>query len=614
MITKVDSSNLSKYKELFTKANTLLNISEESADAITTIDQFFQHLGEIAEADPSLIILPLDENRFEIDGNTRKIKIPQAFTSNGIGVQGDHYAEYIYFEIDRYFENIDFGSPTINAVVEFMDAKGQKHFQKAWIKYVDRDATKVIIGWPITQDVTSKAGTIKFSVRLFELDGTSYKRSFGTLIGQLVVNPSLDFSISTAEEDGVLGNLAADVQKEVMDRMVSSPSESYTEADVTSPKFTYRYTGAAPADPCIAEAGDVLKVQAVGEGKITYAWYKDDSTKSLDGDFDAYEKLEAYKDNIDIYQNIGTDQDKKWRLATDVTAENFANGEYYERYSKYALAGPDAETEVQKDIVGTYRCVAVNNMYGYSRSSNSAVKKIDPSDSDDLYKIGSVKVPGPTTFSDEGKVVIEGQKDLAELTSLVVNAGAKEDKDVDVYSWSFEPDADDDALQIAQTDGTVTPDKVHEGVYRASVARSRNGRTSDSLSLGSCHVYIQPQPIKFMTIGGKSVSAEVKSYGISNASESFHLVIQTAGKNENYEVKWFQNDGDSDVEISFPSVGTPKKDGQNIDYEFSAKGIKAGEYYPVVTISKNNVSGVEAIENSFEEDVGYVLIASGAVG
>jgi len=66
--------------------------------------------------------LPLDEEKFFIDGNSRKIAVPQAFTKNGVGVQGDHYAEYIYFEIDRYFENIDFGSPSITAVVEFIDA------------------------------------------------------------------------------------------------------------------------------------------------------------------------------------------------------------------------------------------------------------------------------------------------------------------------------------------------------------------------------------------------------------------------------------------------------------------------------------------------------------
>ena len=325
MITKITPENTTKYKALFEKVSEILNLEP----AISTLDEYFQHLHEISLKDPSLIILPLDEEKFFIDGNSRKIAVPQAFTKNGVGVQGDHYAEYIYFEIDRYFENIDFGSPSITAVVEFIDANQQKHFTKAWIKYTDEKSSKVLIGWPITQDVTSKAGSIKFSVRLFELEGNSYKRSFGTLIGQLVVNPSLDFAISKAEIDNIQGNLNDDVEKQVLDRMISSPAADYSKDKVVSPVFLFRYKeGVGPADPCNADAGDVLRVQAVAPGSITYSWFKGEKTpikaKSI------FKKLEAFKENILIYENKGTEEAPNYRLA-DVAADTFdQGGPYYE--------------------------------------------------------------------------------------------------------------------------------------------------------------------------------------------------------------------------------------------------------------------------------------------
>ena len=46
-------------------------------------------------------VLPLDEDVFEIDANTRLIKVPSSFATNGISVQGDEVAEVIYFEINR---------------------------------------------------------------------------------------------------------------------------------------------------------------------------------------------------------------------------------------------------------------------------------------------------------------------------------------------------------------------------------------------------------------------------------------------------------------------------------------------------------------------------------
>lgn len=597
MITKVTPENTTRYQALFEKVNEILGLPEK--DKISTLDGYFQHLHEISLKDPSLIILPLDEEKFFIDGNSRKITVPQAFTKNGVGVQGDHYAEYIYFEIDRYFENIDFGSPSITAVVEFIDANQQKHFTKAWIKYTDEKSSKVTIGWPITQDVTSKAGSIKFSVRLFELEGNSYKRSFGTLIGQLVVNPSLDFAISKAEIDNIQGNLNADVENQVLDRMISSPAADYSKDKVVSPVFLFRYkNGVGPNDPCSADAGDVLRVQAIAPGSVTYSWSKDNNTIAAENTF---EKLEAFKENILIYENKGTEEAPNYRLA-DVTADDFADpkkGPYYELYSKYVLPN-------EGDITGEYHCVAKNTMYGYPRTSKEPLNIPEGWTADDC-KIGVVTVPGPTAFGELTK--LPDKIEIRPGASFTVSAAGATEKDRDVYSWSFTgDDGKSENISIKENSCNLLD---AEGTYRAFVTRTRNGKTSDSQELGSCHAYKKPQAVEFIEVDGKAIDSSQgqKTYFIPKTATTCVIKVKANGKFEDYKVQWYKEAGENDVPITTNfNTEISKPDGNGVfTISFNPSTIDNGSYYPKVVISKTNVEGIESKTCSFE-DIGYLSI------
>lgn len=620
MITKITPENTTKYKALFEKVNEILGLPKTDKQGtiitptISTLDEYFQHLNEISLKDPSLIILPLDEEKFFIDGNSRKIAVPQAFTKNGVGVQGDHYAEYIYFEIDRYFENIDFGSPSITAVVEFIDANQQKHFTKAWIKYTDEKSSKIIIGWPITQDVTSKAGSIKFSVRLFELEGNSYKRSFGTLIGQLVVNPSLDFAISKAEIDNIQGDLTKDVEDEVLRRMINSPAADYSAEKVVSPVFLFRYKeGVGATDSCTADAGDVLSVQAIAPGSVTYSWYKDKDkiTTTLEAK-PVYKKLETFKENVLIYENKGTEEAPVYRLA-DVSEETFANGgPYYESYSEYTLpSSKDGET--MSDITGTYRCVAQNNMYGFSRSSDQA-HNIPEGWTDNDCKIGSVVVPGPTAFGDDS-TMLSGKIEIVDGGSLTVGVTGATTKDRDTYTWNFAGD-DGNNKDIATTGNTCGLLDI-EGIYTASVTRTRNGAVSEPKVLGSCHAYKKPQPVKFITIDGKSIddSRSDQNFLVSKAATSCTITVKANGKFENYTVEWRKEEKEAEdaiVTILNTNISKPNENGV-FTISFNPSEIALGYYYPVVKVSKNNVEGVNEEICSFEK-IGYLNIAPGTSG
>ena len=614
MITKITPENTTKYQALFEKVNEILDLPKKDEQgtvithAISTLDGYFQHLNEISQKDPSLIILPLDEEKFFIDGNSRKIAVPQAFTKNGVGVQGDHYAEYIYFEIDRYFENIDFGSPSITAVVEFIDANQQKHFTKAWIKYTDEKSSKVTIGWPITQDVTSKAGSIKFSVRLFELEGNSYKRSFGTLIGQLVVNPSLDFAISKAEIDNIQGKLDADVEGEVLRRMVDSPAADYSKDKVVSPVFLFRYTEdvVGPNDQCNADAGDVLKVQAIAPGSVTYSWFKDKTPITAEK---VYKQLTAFKENVLIYENKGTDEKPIYRLA-DVSEETFANGgPYYESYSEYILpSSKDGET--MSDITGTYRCVAQNSMYGFSRSSDEKLNIPEGWTADDC-KIGSVVVPGPTAFGDDSTMLQE-KIEIVDGGSLTVGVTGATAKDRDIYTWNFTGD-DGNSRDIAITGNTCSLLDI-EGIYTASVTRTRNGAVSEPKLLGSCHAYKKPQPVKFVRIDGISIddSQKNQNFLVPKTATSCTITVKANGKFEKYDVEWRKEESqaqDATVTDLNANISEPDENGV-FNISFNPSEVALGFYYPVVKVSKSQ-EGLESVASetcSFEE-IGYLNIA-----
>lgn len=235
MITK---DNISLYKDLFDKANKLLKQSGLLPEDphINNIDEYFQHLGYIRAAlekqgafnDISYFMLPLDEPLFEINANTRTIKIPDEF-KNGISVQGDEVAETIFFSIDRYYDTTDFYDDYIIPVIQWKYADengpGAYKLSAATGKIVMEDLNsdiggtiKVVFGWPISSDVTERAEKIQFSVRFYTMidrdtgelitnqdkfSEGELEYSFSTLNAITKINPSLNVSMdgSTSYSD-----------------------------------------------------------------------------------------------------------------------------------------------------------------------------------------------------------------------------------------------------------------------------------------------------------------------------------------------------------------------------------------------------------------------------
>ena len=182
------------------KAANIKNCPEK----ITDLPTYYRLLQEIrGVGEYALLRIPEEEQLFEINANTRKINIPDHFAKNGLGVQGDHTAEVIFFRINRYFDEMDLSLCSGDKGACYIQwSTGDNTHQQATKAYAfDVTENHIIFGWVISNKATRKAGKLNFSVRFvqWEDDPEVYTYSWSTLTATCNINPALNFSASSLE-------------------------------------------------------------------------------------------------------------------------------------------------------------------------------------------------------------------------------------------------------------------------------------------------------------------------------------------------------------------------------------------------------------------------------
>lgn len=170
---------------------------------ITEPSEFRQRLQEIQNSvKVTFAHLPSNEPRFIIDANSREINIPFEFSF--LGVIGDHKAETIYFEIDRYFDEVDLSKHT--CVIQFVN-KNPKTLEcnEGLYPVTTMDVNsldgKIIFGWNIMNDATQIAGDIYFSIRFYSIDSNNkFTYNFNTLTANSIILDTLDVRHSSIIE------------------------------------------------------------------------------------------------------------------------------------------------------------------------------------------------------------------------------------------------------------------------------------------------------------------------------------------------------------------------------------------------------------------------------
>ena len=257
-----------------------------------SLESYFANIGTlIRDLKATYALIPSDEEPFEINANTRAIKIPAAF-AKGVAVVGDDMSEVITFTIDRYFDYVDLGGTDIYVQWILPGEDGGNGISKITLIDFETIPGKIRFGWPLTDKLTQYAGKVTFAVRFVVENKTNpnkYDYVFNTSPATINIMPGMN--ISVAEADFAEINI-----KDEFDRFVENSQNPYLPT-AESPFWTDERNGGAGKDleidsPAAIDPEEdelVLKAQALvnGNGYIDYKWFFKQGGR--ESEFDAIE-------------------------------------------------------------------------------------------------------------------------------------------------------------------------------------------------------------------------------------------------------------------------------------------------------------------------------------
>lgn len=458
MITVYNSGNYAQqiflkeaYATLAAQGN-ILNQDELDAGRFLSLDGYFAHMAELVSLQPSYVLIPSDEEPFEINANTREIKVPASSFGKCAGVVGDNMCEIITFTIDRYFDYTDLANAHICVQWKLPGVDGEEGISHIGLKDLITASGKIRFGWPLTKELTKVAGNISFSVRFYkekivsDADGkeqTQFVYLFNTKPASIPIVAGLNVSgENVTVEQGV-----TDLFKDFVE---NSNNPSYPMPKPVS------YVNNLPEQTKIDESTDtmVLRAQAttVGDGHITYQWYlkegESDRTNLEAISIPITGKEDQFDVDHNVYVSAGTDWSKistnKQYYVSDgeipanmeIVAYKLVNGkptftkadgsalaentELFERFTQLTIVAVPEEPEnpeVYSKITGLYH-VGAQNVVGTNKITVTNKVMVNGEEVELVYEVDGVNKT-PELLSNEcylptpAKIEIEINNNLA---------------------------------------------------------------------------------------------------------------------------------------------------------------------------------------------------------
>lgn len=588
MITYINSANANKYSSLFSEAEEILanywkSIKVDPEDenrfgkkvdgvyphGINSLNTYFSWIKDLVDmgtgtleidrgekdADDNPIlskvdydgmkftILPLDEDVFTIDANTRRITVPTSFANNGISVQSDEISEVIYFKVDRFYDATDLYMQDI--MIEWKAPNGFSGYSVPTIKILDETANYVVFGWALSSKITSKAGNITFAVRFYQYDQelSKIKYSLSTLTQTAKIMPNIDLDVAKLLEGSTVPNYIAikDSANAITERLQNSSTGSSgdkaVEPETKDEFFSVDPTNANAPYVVVLQLADgsyVAHVTGTGyssdAGTISYVWkkytYDTGDRVQIKGSenplsfSDAYtkfsladaKKMHKATPELMFYTYQGIDQDvPSYKVIADIDALT----EDTEVYRK--------DTKCTFDGVGYY-ILAIQNRKGSSTTTHNT----------DPFIVYPPCVPtmdeknGGTAFLDgkdeEKNIAVrysvnnKPDKDPAfvALTNDYTKYGYKDTNDANAapsvkyafdpteekvtFAWYCKKLGESESTPIADASTAVlTP--ADEGDYFCRLAGQLNGKTSDPIDSKVWHVTYLPAHAVYSVAG-----------------------------------------------------------------------------------------------------------------
>ena len=133
---------------------------------ITSAQEYLSRLQDIRNENLHIgtLQIPSDEKVYAVDLNARIIDTPIYLST-----ETDHFAETVFFSVDRYFENIDLAEST--CIIQYINANGEAYVYVVPVYDIETYAEfgKMLIPWCIQGHATAAPGVIKYAIRFYHL-------------------------------------------------------------------------------------------------------------------------------------------------------------------------------------------------------------------------------------------------------------------------------------------------------------------------------------------------------------------------------------------------------------------------------------------------------------
>lgn len=505
-------------------------------------------------------MLPLDEDHFIINANTRAITIPSAFKKNGIAVQGDDLAEVIYFEIDRYFDYMDLNSCDIFIQWETpknAEGKTTRSVSSEYIRDIESKPGKLIFGWALSDQITKQAGQLRFSVRFFKWEdeeeaengvNKNLAYSFSTLTASVQINPSINIDIE--KEDFDVDNCADRLvelltSSEIVGGYIAAKPIFLKDLNDPNPDLVYDLLYDEDNDKYYYE----LTARAYSEdtGGITYSWKRQEldtnnSTKNqeITNSNQSADKFSAVVENI--YTEI-TDYNAEIKGTIYLkTSETKPDGSPI--YIEYTGSMPPSSEDIENGIklfvkhsacvvdkVGVYWAVAENRITNSSSIEESS-KAIFPRPKHIII-----------TDKPEPKGILRGDDLTGKKCTLSVSVQT-DPNEIKSYQWYRDPNnalnfnTESPSFQKIEGATESTYDATLPGYYKVRITNRRNNDEKQLDSSLSRVTYPASKPVI------KSISSEELKFIISSLSADNcpTIYLDSSIESDKYTVQWYLKD------------------------------------------------------------------------
>ena len=572
MITK---NHATAYADLFKKAEKVLRDykTEFTDQPIRNIDDYFACLKTLAtlenehpeEIDPIFTILPATEQTFDIDANTREIKVPENFAKYGVGVQGDEIAEILYFSIDRFFDAMDLAQKEI--LIQWRhekDTQGAQNLSATYKRSLTLQPGKIVFGWPISKDITERPGNILFSVRFYEREGEGDNAvliySFSTATAQIKIQSGLDFELNSStiesaikKNDQIYKNLR-DSKQAGLDYTIAMPEFTgyyyyIITADGTKESEAIKSENRKHDLPVQLVTKAVIPEKASGEVSskgLEYDWYyaldksaieqpisKNEGTKSIEYVL-VDTNTEKYNPNEFYYYNSGTDEIPIWDVY-HVTGDDNPFDDVDDDGNKIKLYVQRSTCIPAK--AGYFIAKAVNN-YGLGKYAEKE---------SEYWLVPFADEPIYTYTPENRDLILENGQGTIKIEASITDNGEMS------YQWYFSPtdDWNNVILQNGETNNTITADK--EGFYFLKATNRKNNSESKNHSLAVATAYAPSTPvITGYRVGGQLYDADVNETGIvvSGLKELSIIVDELSlSYKDTISYQWYEASGDNLIPI-----------------------------------------------------------------